>query len=416
MAALDRKRLRRALWIFAAAAVVRGLWTFADSAGPAEIRGDATFFYQSARNLIEKHSFADDAGYRALRLPLYPGFLAALFLLAGPSVAAIQASQSLLGAATCAAIYLGATGWLAEEASLFAGWTAVFYYGLIFPCGRVLSECFYSFWLALLFAAWFLRRERWTAVSAAALYLTRPEGILAGAALAALGPLRDKDWRRGNSWLIVGALAAAMAGWGLRNKAVLGHFTPGTTGAGFSFWAALPRTMSAKLAAHPELARPPASLSEEEHDRYFWRGGMDQLKSAPPLLVLKTAAFNLIGAYYPFLPRYELTYGLILPLWLFAFWSLRDRRELWPAFLLIAAWSALYVVFGGQDARFRQLMAPLLIWLAAGALEKLRGRLSRPVFTRAAGAWVSFNILVFIFSPYVRAAALATRDWIWAIR
>ncbi|MCX5789723.1 MAG: hypothetical protein NTX64_14650 [Elusimicrobia bacterium] len=415
------RTFRSFLLIVLAAAAVRGVWTWANSNGPDELRGDAVFFFQGARHLLKDHALVDDSGNRAVRLPLYPAFLAAVFSVAGTSVAAAQAAQCLLGALTCGIIYLGALGFAAEEAALLAGWSAVFYYGLIGPCGRLLAESFYSFWLTVLFAAWFRCRGRWkepaiAALSSAALYLTRPEGALAGLAVAAFGPGTRRGWKLVHSLAVVACLGAVMLAWGARNQRALGRFTPGTTGAGFSFWAGLPRTMSEKLSASPSVAWAPAGASEQERDAYYWKLGADQLRSTPPLALAKAAAFNLASAYYPFLPRFELTYVLLVPLWLWAFWAGLRRRELWPAMGVLVAWSALYVVFGGHDSRFRQSFAPLLLWLAAAGFEDLRGRIPLARLQVAAGLWASLNVFVFLFASRARLLALFIRDALWGIR
>lgn len=402
---------RWTLAIFLAAAGVRGAWTAATSLGPGEIRGDAIAYYHYGANLAETGAMVQPNGRRSERMPLYPAFLAAVFKVAGPSVAAAQSAQALLGAGTCALIYRGGLAILSPPAALFAGWAAVFYYGLVDPCGRLLSECGYAFTLTLFFSAWFAWRGGGTGaalgLSGAALYLIRPEGAFAALAAAAVGPFGKAGWRRRQSALVLLPLAAAILGWGLRNRAALGSFQPGTTGSGFSLWAALPRTMSEKLGASMPDPRGSAELVEEAaRNRYFRDKALEAIASAPAGLVFRAAVFNLVSAFYPFLPRYDPTFALLAPLWLYSFAALRGRRELWPAFILIAAWSGLYVVFGGADSRLRQLYAPLLIWLSAAAFERLRERLAPGKLRAWALGWAGANVLIFVFSPHARRAVL----------
>lgn len=402
-----------------AALVVRCVWTVCTSAGIGELRGDAIDYFTYAVNLGAGHGFISQGGMRAMRMPMYPAFLAAVFAVAGASVAAAQAVQTVIGAATCALIYVGAAAWLSPAAALVAGWAATTYFGLISPCGRVLTECLYAFWLSTFFAAWFHWRPqaRWTgalAALAAALYLTRPEGLFVGLVVAAMGPWAKRGWRWVHSAVLCACLAAAVMGWGLRNKSVLGSFMPGTTNAGWGVWFAIPRTLERRFlpaSEQVELSAPdPDELANYGNG---WRRSRETLARATPLLILKAAAFNFVSIYYPFLPNYELTLVLWMPLWAFAFWALRGRRELWPLFALLAGWSFLYMIVGGADSRFRQAFAPLLLLLAAGGWESLRSRLSPQSFNKAAAAWVAANLLVFFLGPHMRQGALALRWLLW---
>ncbi|MCX5794051.1 MAG: hypothetical protein NTY77_00975 [Elusimicrobia bacterium] len=405
------RTLRHGLAIFLAAVVLRAAGTARTSLGPGEVRGDATFYYQSAVHLAADHSFHDDAGYRALRMPLYPAFLAAVFLAVGPAIMAAQLAQILVGAATCVLIFWGGLAWLPAEGALLAGWASVFYYGLFYPCGRLLTEVFFAFMLAALFALWLRWRcqRRWVlgiAGAGAALYLVRPEGALAALAIALLGPRTRPGWRPLHSLIVAGALALTMLGWGLRNRAALGAFVPGTTGAGFSLWAALPRTMHEHLKLDLG-ARPAQSPSDElARERFYRAYALQAIRSAPRAKLCEAMLFNLVSQFYPFLPGYELTFMLWLPLWVFAFWSARRERVLWPLLLLTVSWPAVFIVFGGADSRFRQLYAPLLLWLAGAGFTGLRERYGKQKVWRFLLLWGLLNLVPFFFWPQTRALVL----------
>jgi len=405
------RTIRHGLAIFLAAVFVRGFWMARTSLGPGEVRGDAIFYYQSAVHLASDHSFHDDAGYRALRMPLYPAFLAAVFLAAGPAVLAAQLAQILVGAATCVLIFWAGLAWLPAEGALLAGWASVFYYGLFYPCGRLLTEVFFAFMLAVLFSLWLRwHAQRWwvlgIAGAGAALYLVRPEGALAVLAIALLGPRTRPGWRPVHSLVVAGVLALAMLGWGWRNRAAIGAFTPGTTGAGFSLWAALPRTMHEHLKL--DLGAPPAQPPSEElaRERFYRASALQTIRSAPPAKLIEAMLFNLVSQFYPFLPRYELTFMLWLPFWVFAFWGARRETALWPLFLLTVSWPAVFIVFGGADSRFRQLYAPLLLWLAGAGFVSLRERCGKARVWRFLLLWGVLNLVPFLFWPQTRALAL----------
>jgi hypothetical protein len=404
---------RQAAVLFLAAAAVRAALTAWTTLGAGEVRGDAIEYTLKAANFLRFGRMAGMDGMLAARMPLYPLFLAAVFRLAGPSVRAAQAAQILVGAGTCVLIRWGARAFLSERAAFLAGWAAVFYFGLAYPCGRLLTEFLFAFWLALLFAAWMNwrpgARGAMIAVCAASvgLYLTRPEGLLAGAAVAACGPWLKPGWRPRHSAAVLLGLFLAVGAWSARNRVLLGRFLPGTTNAGFSFNAALPRTLD--ILDKQAAPATPSFDGEFARDRYFWETGRERIKRAGLIRSAEAAGYNLISIYYPFLPGYEATFVLLAPLWLASFFFLREGRLLRPAAALVAGWSVLFVFFGGADSRLRQLFAPLLIWLAAWGFQELERRAPRRAWNAALAGWTSFNVLIFLFSDRIRDAVLALR-------
>lgn len=384
--------------IFLAALIVRALWTWSTSLGEGEVRADAIDYFLSAARLMDSGQIVGQWGMRALHMPLYPLFMAAVFCWSGPSVAAVQAVQVVIGSAACVALYRAARLCAGPRAALFAGWSAVFYFGLVHPCGRILTECLYASLLSA-FLLLQLRRADPAPLGAvsAALYLTRPEGLLAGLSAAALE-------RGRRSLLILALLAAAAGAWSLRNLGAIGVPTPGTANAGFTAWFALPRTIEEKL-GRGGPPRPDPFQDELERDRYYRARAAAVLRESPPATVLKAALFNLASIHYPFLPAYEATYVFLTPFWLAGLAGLRRRPALRPAAFLAVSWTLLFVFVGGADSRFRQLFAPCLVLLSAGGFEDLSARLGRR-FPAAAFGWAGANALVFLAAPALRQALL----------
>ena len=87
---------------------------------PNDAPDDGRVYAQMARNLIEQHIFSHDAqppySPSLIRLPGYPGFLAAIYSVFGhPNNGAVRIVQALIDTGTCALVALLAFYWQPDE-------------------------------------------------------------------------------------------------------------------------------------------------------------------------------------------------------------------------------------------------------------------------------------------------------------
>jgi hypothetical protein len=409
----DAARLRRTALLCAGLALaVRLAAALGPGVDPVR-RGDAAEYHAYATSLRMDGRYAGPRGDRASRPPGYPAFLAGVYAVAGDSTRAVAVAQSLLGAGTVALLVLCAGALLAPPWPGVVGAAAAVYRGLAEPAVWPLAEGAYAFALALALYALLKgpraegRRGAAFGAALAAAALIRPDPLpFAGGALLVGGPLLPLARRARLAALLV--LALPFFAWTARNYAVLGRFVPTTTSTGFVAYCGLRIALEERFVSPP---RPPFVPDErwdefERQDAYLaefrrlWRESSWTQK-------LKAYAFNVASVLYPFLPEYDWTYMLVLPLWILGLTAARgDPRWGWIAGLTLSS-LATYAVFGGPAARYRTAIAPLLLLLGGAGLARLEAAWGRRLLARVAAGWLALHLLVWAFAPSVRRVLLA---------
>jgi hypothetical protein len=174
----------------------------------------------------------------ALRPPLYPLFLAAVFDVAGHDLRAVAVAQAVIDTLSCALLGWTAAALWGGSAGLVALWWAALDPALWVHVARIWSEClFIALGVAILFAlsvpgaAWFAERRAWFCGALLGLLcLTRPNGFFFLPVVLSAPRLSDQRRRRIGAWLRV-AIAASLviAPWAARNYRCFGRFIPLST-------------------------------------------------------------------------------------------------------------------------------------------------------------------------------------------
>jgi len=210
-----------------------------------EISKDASQYHAIGENMF-RGSYAIVQGVPTLhRLPTYPGFIAAIFALFGPSVRAIVVGQAILDTLACALLFLLAR-LLFERGPRALGWygpPAVYavFVPSILACAVVDSELVFTFFLiaTMWMLAHALIRPRGGASAAA--------GVLYGLADLARGGLAPFSlvvavllWRGSKraSWALLFLIGyvAALSPWAIRNVATFGSPVLYSTNSGGALW------------------------------------------------------------------------------------------------------------------------------------------------------------------------------------
>ena len=402
---------RALLLVGAAALLVRVGYVLSGPGSP--VVGDTPGYHSYAVHLLDSGSYVNDEGERASRPPGYPLFLAAVYSVFGRSPAAVVAIQCLLGALTCVLTALLAGGVLKPPWPLACGLAAAGYFGLFSPPAFLLTECLYSFLLALAFFA--LHHGVWPAdrraflfgLALAAAFLVRPEVLVFAVLAAALLPLLAKGFGRREAAAAALGFALFSGPWAARNYLVFHRLVPSSSRGGISLYAGLQMPLERSGVPVEAFPAPARDKPELEQDADYSRGFRRLWGSLGYGLILRAYAFNLLAHLYPFLPGYDLTFMLLLPLWLYGLLLVRARGELRAAALFVLLSIALYTLFGGPASRYRQGYAPLLVVLAgAGAAELwAKGRAAR----LGLAGWGGLNVCIWLFSDSLRIGALAAK-------
>jgi len=405
----DQKSLqgRRWLTIFAVAFLMRAAWgtmRFLRADDPTVLEfPDEEQYWLMARSLWSGEGLKDELGFRATRMPLYPGALSAFSALPG-GVLAAKAVQWIVGA-------LAAVLTAAAAATLFdrrAGWIAGFFVAfdpfLTFLSSLLLTETPFVTALAALW--WVLspmtRRDffhpgygRWIVaglLSAACVYLR--ESSL-GLVIVAMGFVviarRFEGKAVAGAALSLGIVAAALVPWAARNQAVTGDWCWLTNRAGISLYDGVgPQALGASDLGDVKQSEAVRHMSEVEWNRYFLERGVAAIK-ADPERVLRLAGVKWMRMWNP-VPNVD-TYRSPTVRFISAAWTIptftlaaigvillsrrRERGGLRIAlFLLLPAMylSVLHSLFVGS-VRYRLAAIPMIEILAAVALAALYERL-----------------------------------------
>ncbi len=243
-----RQALRALGVVIVGAALARlGLLLLTAGLGPVIV--DERHYHELASSLVAGRGFAwADGTPTSIRPPLYPAFVAAVWVAVGqPSLLAVRAAQALLSLAVVALTWLLARRVAGDRAALASAAIVAFYPPFLFSTATLLSEpLFMALALGALLASLDALDGRWpAAVAAGALCglasLTRSilwPFPLAVAGLLVVGGQGRLPRRLALAVLLVAAHAAVLAPWAARNTALQGTPTIVDTMGGLNLWMA----------------------------------------------------------------------------------------------------------------------------------------------------------------------------------
>jgi len=374
--------------------------------------GDADVYDAWARRIAAGDWVGHQVFYQA---PLYPYFLAVIYLTLGPAVLTVRLVQAVLSAAACA--LLAGAGWrlFSKQAGLVAGFMLALYPPSIFLDTLLQKSALDLFFLCL--ALWLLSRllaapgravAWWLGVSLGGLMLVRENTLILVAPLLVWFALQ-RAWsprrRLALAGLFVAGLGVVLVPVAIRNGMVGGEFYVTTAQFGPNFYignnphadgtykslrpmrgrAAVERKDATTLAERA-LGR---TLTPAEVSGYYTGQALDFIRTQPgrwvQLLLRKFALtwntteiadtedqYTYAGLSWPLRLEAIWNLGVLAPLACLGLWSTRDDwRRLWLLHLMLAAYVASVVLFY-VFARYRYPMVPFLVLFAAAGVTRLR--------------------------------------------
>ncbi len=343
--------------------------------------GDPTAFWTFAQGIARGDGFRSTfEPWLADRPPLYPYFLAGIFLLFGESKAVVFLIQALFGALSASLFYLCAYRLLDEWGSLVAGVLFACWPHFLFFTQQILTEAIYiPLWIFLLTSLLVpvpgnnrVRKMVLTGLLLGLLAMVRREAILPGGLIILLTIIMDKEggWKtriiRFGTVIIVTALV--LLPWLVRNGHLLGKPVLSSSG-GINF-----------MVGNNPLARggytpPPVEwqaqfqgLEELARDKKAWELSLEWIRENPTDFVwlLPQKVVLLWGpANNWILDGADLT---LIPLYLLGLVRLFKRRQAWKSIALVSLLPAfiislIAIVFLGMW-RYRLIVYPGLLLLA----------------------------------------------------
>jgi 4-amino-4-deoxy-L-arabinose transferase-like glycosyltransferase len=397
--------------IFAVALGVRGCAVLSQPETPI---ADAADYHQIAASLAEGRGYVNTAGHStAWRPPGYPAFLALIYRLTGPSVAAATIVQSFVGALTVLMLMLFGSTFLNHIETVIGGVIAAAYPGFVWLPRLLLSEnlslllTLTTLWAVAMYLK--SRRVKWLVLFGAVGGLnTLVRGgnlvlpIMLGAGLLIVAVRGKTDqWKHLSTGLLL-ALAAfvvTVTPWTIRNYRVFHRFVPVATQEGLTLYASYwPPVKNGKFIwgtlpgiEDPNIAAANNLPDEVATSKYLQHITVERLRRQPSYF-FRVIPSKMISLLVPFdweiLPHpigmgRRVNWGYILiafPALLGFILLCRNRRPnqwlLWVIPILVLVQT---IVFYGSP-RFRLPAEPIAILVAAVALSQLVR--SRPGFLK----------------------------------
>lgn len=363
---------------------------------------DELDYWSLAQSVVDGHGLVGEHGYRALRMPLYPGFLAP-FVASPYGTVCAKAAQWLIGAGAALLAALLATPVAGRRAGVAAGLIVAVDPFLVFFASLLLTETlFITALCGLWLVGWrILRREgaptlrSWFILgllSALCVYLREPSlglVVIWALYLAAAGGSTRTTWVGAALTLVI--VVAALFPWALRNRLVTGRWCWLTNRAGISLYDGVGPQATGRSNLG-DIKQMPAvrGLDEYAWNRYFLDESIKSVRSDPGR-IFRLAGIKIARTWNP-VPNAEdyrsVWVRLISALWTIPVYLLavvgavRLRRR--PAELVALLLPVLFVlglhsIFVGS-VRYRLIAMPMLEVLAAvGLCSALSLQRAKPV-------------------------------------
>lgn len=260
------KKNRSLILAFMAALTVRTLFAVAAPDRPANW-DDAVSWRAVSVNLSHGRGFLESDGTPTQqRPPVYPAFLAAIYLVFGGGIFWIKIFQAIASSLIIPLVFYIARRSFDEKTAEYTSWALAFYPPLVVYVGIVGSETIFTLMLAASVALYCAARESksvflWASagLSFAVCSMTRstsiplPPVIFAAEIIAAYFRCRSLSSLKKYALapaVFLAIYAAALIPWSVRNYEAFGRFSPMTSGGGGLFWAGTQSAFDGRAAEH----------------------------------------------------------------------------------------------------------------------------------------------------------------------
>lgn len=277
-----------------------GLYRFSQGSSAALEFGDEQQYWMMAESLQSGTGLVDELGFRATRMPFYPGVMS-LFVGFEHGVAWAKGVQWLLGAIGATLVVGAGATWFGLRVGLIAGLLVAVDPFLVFFSSLLLTE---TGFVVLLAGFWWIMgsilesrgptigRWIWTGAVASLCVYQRESSL--GLVLATIGIV--VIFKRFSRRDMIGAATAvvcivlALLPWAMRNKRIVGEWCWLTTRGGISLYDGVgPQATGASDLGDVKQMPAVAGLSEIEWNRFFLNESSKAIQENPGRIAMLAA-------------------------------------------------------------------------------------------------------------------------------
>ena len=383
---------RQLILIFAIALAARAGWGvvhFSRTADPTTLEfPDEMDYWTLAGSLARGEGLVGEHGFRALRMPLYPGFLS-LFARFDRGVVMAKIAQWPIGALAAVLIAMLGARVGGRAVGLLAGLFVACDPFLVFFSSLLLMEtAFITVLCGLWLAGWGLLDRtapasavRWLPIAllAALCVYVRESSLVLVTVWTAFLVIRRRFERSAvtGGVLVLVVVVVSLLPWAVRNERVTDHFCWLTHRGGISLYDGVgPQATGAGNLGAIKMTEAVRDLDEAAWNRYFWDKSLESIRS-DPLRILGLAGVKMARMWNP-VPNVDtyqsgfirfISAAWMLPLYALAVFGAvrlyrRNRGAVVALLLPAVCLLALHAVFVGS-VRYRLGAMPMVEVLAA---------------------------------------------------
>jgi len=359
-----------------------------------------------------------DGNDRSFRSPLYPLFVAGVYYIFGHSYPAVKIVQIILGALTCVLIYFLGLEYGSRNVALYSGLFSCVYFGLFAQPAHILTETLFTF-LLILSILCFMKMDQSAAykymgpVFAGLTALTRPTTLIFPAFIA-LWFIIKYPFKKALKETVISALLffLVIVPWTARNYSIHHKLVFISTDGGIAFGGVHNSDAKGQWSLKYIDISKYSGLNEVERDKKLFDMGIEYLKGLTPIQLVKLELLKISAFIYPFLPKYDFTYGIIFPFWIYGMFLMYKKKEAknYLLFFVIALFFTSVVIICGSP-RYRGPMSPYIIIFGAAGVENIYQKFKNNINGAVIFAcWLLFNALLYFYYEPVRTVLKKIRD------
>ncbi|NLI09589.1 MAG: glycosyltransferase family 39 protein [Elusimicrobia bacterium] len=389
--------------IFLTAFAARFIYIFFIAGFSNMLASDSCCYLSYAWHLLKEGTYRSFNDY-AFRPPGYGFFSAGVFYFFGFSVTALKTVQIFISSFVPVLIYFFGKKIMNDSFALAAAFFSCFYFGLIVEPSHILSEVIFT---PLFFASsyFFLKgteNKKYFFISGlfnGAAAFVRPIGLLL-LPFNGLWLLLKYNPKRALKFFSLALLGFSLflSFWWIRNYRIFGRFVPVALETGFVFQHAYSPQDKLHLVNENDI------YPELERDAKNFKKGLNFMLEMSFPALLKKWSINFFQFFYPFMPEYDFTYGLIAPFFFLGFYLIFRNKD-WDGAILSGMSVYLPVsAFFFSAARYRHSMSPYIILAAFYWFYKNKEILKETKYRLIIVSWFCANFFVLFYWEESRTA------------